>query len=995
MMKALRRARSATLAVARWARRHLKGWIVAAAAANGAIAVLLAVLIPLPNQPAGTVKSLIVTLIIVLALSVVFPVAGQVVDKRDEQANRDHEQREQAALRAQARLEHIDRLLALGSSAGLPQLSEVSNDLLGVTPTRYSMRGTDPYVARPAPDHTIRDLLRQPGPPYPFVVVWGTTKTGKSRTLAEALRATFDRDPAVVLPIDAQSLPELSRLGISRLVDHRPALVVLNDLDPAGLEALTAEALNSVREWAVIAATMTAQRRAEVLTTGGGFGVIARASLASVSGEYELTAESATGEERREAERLYPEERFVGSIAETLVGAQELIARYKASPDTNPAGCALMRAAIDLRRAGITRPVAEAELRRLFPSYLSAIRAGIPPTADHFTNGIEWATKPVASQVALLREASPAKETSGWIVFDHAVTSDDTPGDQHRPIPTQIWGELIDVIPPSDAFAVGVAAYNREDMRAAITAVRKFTTSDYPAVPLAVVALGSLLQEQGDMEGAKEAYRRAIDSGNGEAAPLAALNLGYLLKSLGDVEGSRAEFQNAIDSGHAQYAPQAAIGLGNLLKVQGNVEGATAAYQLAIESGNSDQVPRAEVNMGVLLAEQGDVEGAKRAYRRAIHSGDPDQVPMAEANIGALLASQGEVIAAKAAYRRAILSGHAGHAPRAALGLGTLLRDLGDVNGAKTAYQLAIDSGNTKYAPRAAVDLGNMLTSHEDPEGAKAAYQKAIDSGHADLAPKAAIGLAIVLAKQGNLDEMKAAYQQAINSEHTEAAPIAALGLGYLLARQGDMVRAKAAYQFAIDSGFAAAAEAATRLRRELEGPPQPPSTRLCHLLASKMHRKIRGENDALAIGLRGPGPLRREPVTRHRHRHAGYARGRPRTGEVARRYLTSPRRAPTAEHQSLCVASSYLGSGRAFASMAMVSGCLGRKAARHACWLQHARRGEVALPGLVGVALLPVEQLVGRDTLVQHRHEVATLHGGERRGCAVLLEGVAGSRSC
>jgi tetratricopeptide (TPR) repeat protein/type II secretory pathway pseudopilin PulG len=817
MTRAWRRIRSTVRTVAHWARSHLKGWIVGAAAANGAIAALLAVLISLPNQPHKTVKTLIVVLIVALVLSVVFPVAGQIVDKRDQRADREREQLEQAALRGQAQLEQIDRLLALGSSAGLPRLSEVPDDLLGVTPTRYSNEGNDPYVPRQAADQAIRDLLSQPAPPYPFAIVWGTTKTGKSRTLAEALRATVNGDPVVVVLRDTQALPEVTRLGISRLVDDRPAVVVLDDLDPAGLEALTAEVLNMVRGWAVIAATMTAQRRAEVLTTSSGVGAIARAALASVSGEYELTAEPPTGKERSEAERLYPGERFDGSIAETLVGAQELIARYKASPDTNPPGCALMRAAIDVRRAGITRPVTKAELRRLFPLYLPTVRTGLLPTTEQFTSGIDWATQPVASQVALLRPVSPPKEMPSWIVFDHAVTSDDTRSSQYRPIPKETWDELIDIIPPRDTFAVGMAAYSRDEISATISAFRKLTSSDHPGAPLAAAALGALLEEQGDVEGAKAAYQQAVDSGDTEAAPLAAVKLGYLLRDQGNMEGARAAYQVAIDSGHAEHAPAAWIGLGNLLRLKGDVEGAKSAFQKATASDNADQVPRAEVNLGVLLAENGDVEGALAAYQRAIASGHADQVPMAEANLGALLAVQGNVEGAKAAYQRAINSGHASHAPRAALGLGRLLRDQGDVVGAPAAYQQAINSGHAEHAPRAAIDLGNLLSLQGDLEGAKAAYQQAIDSCHADLAPRAAIGLAILLAKEGNIDGMRAAYQQAVDSEHVEAAPIAALGLGYLLGRLGDVEGARAAYQVAIDSGFAAAVQAATSLLEELE----------------------------------------------------------------------------------------------------------------------------------------------------------------------------------
>ena len=331
-------------------------------------------------------------LIVVLALAVFFPVAGRVIDKRDRAA-------EQAARRERIRRENVDRLLSRGTSMRLPRLSELPDNLLGVTATRYTMEGRDPYVPRGPADEEIRELLGAPGPPYPFAIVWGTTKTGKSRTLAEALRVTFAHDPCVVLPRDGQALAELCRYGLPDLMDQRPAVVMLDDLNAAGLEALTAEVLEAVRGWAVIAATMTAQRRAEVLTTGSSVTAIARAALAAVSGEVELTAEPPAGIQKEEAERLYPKERFDGSIAETLVGARELIARYKASYDTDPAGCAIVQAAIDIKRAGITRQVTGAELRRLFPLYLPAIRAGLIPTAEQFAKGTRRARgRPTSAQ---------------------------------------------------------------------------------------------------------------------------------------------------------------------------------------------------------------------------------------------------------------------------------------------------------------------------------------------------------------------------------------------------------------------------------------------------------------------------------------------------------------------------------------------------------------------------------------------------------------------
>ncbi len=67
-----------------------------------------------------------------------------------------------------------------------------------------------------------------------------------------------------------------------------------------------------------------------------------------------------------------------------------------------------------------------------------------------------------------------------------------------------------------------------------------------------------LLGEQGDTEGAREAYQRVIDSGHPGKAPGAAFNLGALLKEQGDTEGTREAYQRVIDSGHPEAAPRAA-----------------------------------------------------------------------------------------------------------------------------------------------------------------------------------------------------------------------------------------------------------------------------------------------------------------------------------------------------------------------------------------------------------------------------------------------------
>ena len=794
---------------ARWTRRHLAWWILAAGAVDTALITLAGVLISLPGQSGKTISGLLVVLLVLLALSIAFPVAGRIVEDRDRKAAQERKRRERA-----------DQLLRVDGSAGrLPRLSEVSNVDLGATSTRYSKDDAAPYVRRDKADKAIRGLLAKPGPPYPFVIVWGPTKAGKSRTLAEALHATFgDDDPVVVLPLNGRALAELAGLGIDDLIDHRPAVVMLDDLDPAGLEALTTAALKRVRSWAVIAATMTAQRRADVLNTGSPVGAIARAALDAASGEYELTSEPPVGTERAEAERLYPAERFDGSIAETLVGARELIARYKAGPNENPAGCAVVRAAIDIRRAGLSRPVTDAELRRLFPLYLRALRIDLAPTNEQFAAGINWAARPVTSQVALLRPASPRCEPPAWVAFDHAVTADDEGhGRQARPIPAETWTELVDMLPQQDLFPVGMAASAAGRDETAIIVFRKVLDSG-PSdwVALAAVGLGNLLSEHGDFEGARAALRRAIDSGHPDAAPIAALGLGTLLEAEGDVKGARAVYQVAIDSGRADIVSTAAVGLGTLVGVEGDVKGARAAFQLAIDSGHADQSARAELRLGNVLRDQGDQDGARAAYQIAVDSGQADVQPVAALNLGDLLRDQGNMAGARAAYQVAIDSGRADIVPAAGLGLGALLSEEGDVTGARAAYQRAIDSKNADAAPSAALGLGHLLVEHGDLDGARAAFQQAIDSGHANVAPLANLNLGGLLWKQGDMEGARAAFQRAIDSGHADAAPMAALSLGVQLTKQGDVAGARVAYQLAIDSRHANATPAARQRLKKL-----------------------------------------------------------------------------------------------------------------------------------------------------------------------------------
>lgn len=118
-------SRRVTRTVARWARRHLGWWIFAAGTVDAALLTAVVVLITLPGQSRQTGSGLLVAFAVLLVLSVAFPVAGRAVERRDRQA-------EVAAERERARRALVDQLLVQGSATGLPRLSEVTNDVLGL-----------------------------------------------------------------------------------------------------------------------------------------------------------------------------------------------------------------------------------------------------------------------------------------------------------------------------------------------------------------------------------------------------------------------------------------------------------------------------------------------------------------------------------------------------------------------------------------------------------------------------------------------------------------------------------------------------------------------------------------------------------------------------------------------------------------------------------------------------------------------------------------------
>jgi len=471
-----------------------------------------------------------------------------------------------------------------------------------------------PYVHRRDYDRDYDSILREALETEQFVLVRGVSTAGKSRTAFEAARS-MRPEPTLLVPESPGALLKLLDLGLP--VDRsRPSVLWLDDLDlyleQSGMSRTLCDDLGKNGSRVVVLATMTGTARDRLRRGEGQIGKSAREMLNLFeTSEITLTNEISSWE-REEAESLYPDQRFVAGIGEHFAAARELLDEFKDAFEVHRHGFAVVVAALDWRRAGMSRPITEAELRELYALCLESFFPLLAANDEDYRDGVAWARHPLDIRAALLMSATE-EGVEGFEIFDYVRDwSDATGGDFHprlRAVPPPTWRFVVNRAGYEEAFVVGSAAYLRENLDAAEDALAKAANSDDPEVaPSAAFNLGVLLAEQGEHERAEQAFQQAVDSGHPEAAPMAANNLGFLLAEQGEHERAEQAYQRAIDSVHTDGAPMAAFNLGVLLAEQGEYDRAKEAYQQAVDSGHPEAAPMAELGLRRLYS-SGSEEG--------------------------------------------------------------------------------------------------------------------------------------------------------------------------------------------------------------------------------------------------------------------------------------------------------------------------------------------------------------------------------------------------
>jgi hypothetical protein len=188
-----------------------------------------------------------------------------------------------------------------------------------------------------------------------FLVLVGHSKAGKSRSAFEAVRRLFPTSKLVVPFGAAAPLAELIR-DPPFDVDEPSPVLWLDELDrylgdATGVDlALREQAARPDRRM-VLVATLS-QRWRDSLLRAGGVGSTAREVLQQAT-EVRLTS-SLSSRELAEAERRYPDDDFSRGIGEQAILAHELERQYRLGAVAAPVGWALVRAAVDWRRTGLT-----------------------------------------------------------------------------------------------------------------------------------------------------------------------------------------------------------------------------------------------------------------------------------------------------------------------------------------------------------------------------------------------------------------------------------------------------------------------------------------------------------------------------------------------------------------------------------------------------------------------------------------------------------------
>ncbi|MGV9777266.1 hypothetical protein [Streptosporangium sp. NPDC003464] len=235
------------------------------------------------------------------------------------------------------------------------------------------------------------------------------------------------------------------------------------------------------------------------------------------------------------------------------------------------------------------------------------------------------------------------------------------------------------------------------------------------------------LAESGDLDGAATIFTAlAADPAEPDRAQ-AAVGLAVVLQERGDVAGARAAARTALVTGHPEFAAQAACLLARSFEREDLPDQARAAWQAALGVGNPAYLPLAHMALARLAEGRQEAEEALRAALATAH---PEIASHAAQGLAELLMEEGEAGEAAEVLLEALSVAEVADVPRLRVLLGIAHLEL-----ACAEFAGAVEEGGEAETGALAIELlARTLPLRGRDEDAEQVWRYGLDSPDERLA---------------------------------------------------------------------------------------------------------------------------------------------------------------------------------------------------------------------------------------------------------------------
>ncbi|MFF2537195.1 tetratricopeptide repeat protein [Streptomyces cyaneofuscatus] len=510
-------------------------------------------------------------------------------------------------------------------------------DTHGDAVTRYVQRDVDKVI-----DEVLEEASKRGG----FLLLVGNSAVGKTRTAFEAVKRNLN-DFRLFCASSSSDITLFTQVVQS--VEDPKAVLWLDDLERffggGGFSASTLGDL--MRKRTVIVATIRhdeykryrkrlGRRQREALGAGENSATYNGARMLDLVDPIEIDREW-SADERLRAEKVDDPRltKALTSVAEAAVceylaaGPQLWQIYISALRDGKKhIGPLLVRAAIDLKRAGIKGAIPQEFLVQIALGYRDVRRQSDIPESV-LTKSFSWGAKIRFGVTGLL-----GKSGAGWLPFDYLV--DAAARDRkHKVIPLEVWQAALEFARGDDLFSVGWMLYLNEEYELSSRAMRKLADM---GLPLAMSNLGVILQELGRPREAESWFEKAASLSH----PAGQYSLGRVAYERNDYDRAESLWREAASSGEV-LAVQA---LATLCAKRERHDDAESWWKKGAETGD----PVSAYRLGLHLHERGRGVEAEVWWRQAAQAGHA----LACLHLGHALALRGKETKASEWWKRAV-----------------------------------------------------------------------------------------------------------------------------------------------------------------------------------------------------------------------------------------------------------------------------------------------------------------------------------------------------